>query len=43
MPRCVNCDVRIPSKNAMCCNCWSNTLSSKKRMYMYAKIQKTDS
>ena len=43
MPSCVMCDVYIPSKNAMCCTCWTNTLSSQKGMCNYAKIQKNDS
>ena len=43
MPSCVMCDITIPTKNAMCCTCWANTLSSQERMYNYAKIQKNDS
>lgn len=42
MPTCVMCEVYIPSKNAMCCTCWSNTLSSQKGMYIYVEKQKID-
>ena len=42
MPHCVMCDVFIPTKNAMCCYCWTNTLSSKKEMFWHGKIQKND-
>lgn len=41
MPNCVNCSVEIPTLKAMCQFCW-HTLSSKKRMIIYGKIQKTD-
>lgn len=42
MYKCVNCSTEIPTKEAMCGYCW-HTLSSKTEMYIYGKIQKTDS